>query len=169
MNILSLALKSLGVTATRRNHALEHATVAVLLERFGFTRSLAGRSNTQGFHILGDVSLEDVRTAADEGLRRLHSGESTLALSPFCGTNIAVTGIMAGLITLSLVGRKSRMQQLPNVLLGGIVAVFLGQPIGRFMQKYVTTSADLGNLRIEQISSTALGPLKGLWVGTTQS
>ena len=169
MNTLDSALGILGVTATRRNHALEHATVAVLLERFGFTRSLAGRSNTEGFHIFGDVSLEEVRGAANEGLERLRNGERSLAISPFCGTNIAVTGVMAGLLTLSLVGRRNRMQQLPNVLIGGIVAVFLGQPIGRFLQKHVTTSADMGNLRIKDISTTGIGPLKALWVATTQS
>ena len=59
------------ISATRRNHALEHATVTVLLERFGFTRSLAGRSNQRGFNIFGNVSTQELRSAVDEGLARL--------------------------------------------------------------------------------------------------
>ena len=40
--------------AVRRNHALEHATVAVLLARRGPMR-LAGRASGDGFFILGDI------------------------------------------------------------------------------------------------------------------
>ena len=169
MSFLTSLMNSLGVTATRRNHALEHATVAVLLERFGFTRSLAGRSNTKGFHIVGNVSQDEVKSAADEALKRMRNGEAGLAVSPFCGTNIAITGILAGLLTLGLVGKKNRVESLPNVLLGGMVAVLVGQPLGRVAQKYVTTKGDLGNLEIDEVSPSGMGPIKGLWVGTSQS
>lgn len=158
-----------AITATRRNHALEHATVTVLLERFGFTRSLAGRSNARGFYIYGGVSTEELRSAAEEGLARLRRGEHSLAVSPFCGTNIAVTGILAGLATLALVGRRDRLQHLPNAMLGGILAVVVGQPLGRIAQKYVTTSPDMSTMRIESISVKGWGPFKSHWVATSQS
>lgn len=158
-----------GITATRRNHALEHATVAVLLERFGFTRSLAGRSNARGFHIFGNVSSEELRSAAEEGLARLQRGESSLAVSHFCGTNIAVTGILAGLATLALAGRQNRWQQLPNVFLGGMAAVLVGQPLGRLVQKHLTTSPDVFTMRIIGITARGWGPFKSHWVETAQS
>jgi len=167
MSVFTAVLDGLGVTATRRNHALEHATVTVLLERFGFTRSLAGRSNTKGFHIIGNVTLDEVKSASSEALRRLRTGEASLAVSPFCGTNIAITGMLAGLLTMSLVGRQKKLEHLPNAMLGGMVAVLAGQPLGRVAQKYVTTKAELGTLTIDKVESTTLGPIKATWVGTS--
>ncbi|MBI2887125.1 MAG: hypothetical protein HYY02_07940 [Chloroflexi bacterium] len=158
------------ITATRRNHALEHATVTVLLERHGFTRSMAGRSNAKGFYIYGDVSAQELRSAADEGLARMRGGERSLAVSPFCGTNIAVTGILAGLATLAIVGgRRDRLQQAPNVILAGILAVLAGQPLGRLAQKYLTTSPEMSSMRIEGVSARGWGPFKSHWVATSQS
>ena len=156
------------VTATRRNHALEHATVTVLLERHGFNQSLAGRSNDRGFTIMGNVPMEELESAVSEALTRMKHGESTLAVSPFCGTNIAVTGILAGLATLAVVGRQKRMQQLPNVLLGGMVAALVGQPVGRLAQKYLTTSPDMSTMKIVSISPSGWGPFKSHWVETRQ-
>ncbi len=75
--------------AVRRNHALEHATVAVLLARHGPTR-LAGRASGDGFFIFGDIEEGELTSCAHEALERLQRGESGLAVSPLCGTNIAV-------------------------------------------------------------------------------
>ena len=159
-------------SATRRNHALEHAAVTVLLERHGFARSLAGRSNSRGFHIFGDVSTEELKSAVDEALQRMQRGEGNLAVSPFCGTNIAVTGTLAALATLALVGGggvRKRVSRLPNLMLGGIIATVAGQPIGRLAQKYLTTSPDVARLRVKSITRSGFGPFKGHWVETTQA
>lgn len=155
--------------ATRRNHALEHAAVAVLLERHGFTRSLAGRSNSRGFHIFGDVSTEELRSAVDEALGRMQRGEATLAVSPFCGTNLAVTGTLAALATLALVGgSRNRISRFPNAVVGGILATIVGQPLGRLAQKHFTTSPDVERLRVERITHEGWGPFKGHWVEVSQ-
>ena len=66
------------VNSVRRNHALEHATVAVLLARHGPTR-LAGRASGDGFFILGDVGAEELASCASEALERLQRGQSSLA------------------------------------------------------------------------------------------
>ena len=42
------------IDAIRRNHGLEHATVAVMIARHG-PRMLAGRASSDGFYILGGV------------------------------------------------------------------------------------------------------------------
>ena len=167
--MIELSERIFSIEAIRRNHALEHAAVTVLLERFGFSRSLAGRSNARGFSIYGDVSTAELQSAVNEGLTRLRSGERSLAVSPFCGTNIAVTGILAGLATLALVGKQDRIKQMPNVLLGGMVAVFLGQPLGRFVQQHITTSPNMSSMRVESITVKGWGPFKGHWVETSQT
>jgi hypothetical protein len=157
------------ILSTRRNHALEHGAVTVLLERHGFGRSLAGRSNAHGFYIHGSVETEELRSAVNEALTRLQGGEATLAVSPFCGTTIAVTGILAGVATLALAGgaSKDRWSKLPTVLLGGMVAVIAGQPLGRVAQKYVTTSPDVARLRVDSISKKGWGPFRAHWVATS--
>src|SRR5437868_2266451 len=147
-------------SATRRNHALEHAAVTVLLERHGFGRSLAGRSNSRGFHIFGDVSTDELKSAVDEALQRMQRGEGNLAVSPFCGTNIAVTGTLAALATLALVGGKPRVSRFPNLMVGGIMATVAGQPIGRLAQKYLTTSPDVARLRVKAVTRSGWGPFK---------
>ena len=83
-------LKSL-VNSVRRNHALEHATISILLSRQGPMR-IVGRAVADGFYIYGDISTDRLREFADEALLRLQKGEAHLAVSPLCGTNIAVAG-----------------------------------------------------------------------------
>lgn len=160
-------LKTIG--STRQNHALEHATITVLLERMGFKRSLAGRSTPEGFYVYGNVTTEEIENAAEEGLRRLQGGEADLAVSPFCGTNLAVTGTLAALSVMAVVGSKNRFQRLPNAILAGIMAALAGQPLGRLMQKYVTTSADLAGMRIIRVSALGWGPWTIHKVETTRS
>ena len=55
--------------ALRRNHALEHATVAVLLAKHGPMR-VAGRARLDGFLLYGDVDTEEITACAREALRR---------------------------------------------------------------------------------------------------
>lgn len=135
------------IDAIRRNHALEHATVAVLLARTG-PRRLAGRAGTDGFVIVGEVDTDALDEAAREALTRLQAGQSGLAVSPLCGTNIVVTAALAALgATLMLTfGRGS--QRLPNAFLAAMVLAVAGQPGGRIVQKHLTTLADHGEVEI---------------------
>jgi hypothetical protein len=139
-------LETIG--AVRRNHALEHATVAVLLAQHGPGLRLAGRAAPGGFYIVGNVTDAQVSSAADEALARLQRGESHLAVSPLCGTNIAVAGGMAGLTSLMVLGSSARSRHWADVMGGAIVAVLMAQPVGRYVQRFVTTSANLRGVRI---------------------
>lgn len=157
------------VERTRRNHGLEHATVTVLLEGSGYSRSLAGRSNSHGFDIVGPVSQQELEQAVAEGLRRLRAGEGSLAVSPFCGTTIAVTGMLAGIFALTAAGKNDhRARSLPNAMVGGMLAVLVGQPLGRMVQRYATTSPDVDGIRIVSITRRGWGPFKGYRVETVQ-
>ncbi len=73
--------------AIRRNHGLEHATVAVLVARSG-PRRIAGRAAADGFFILGTVDEDLLLSCAREGLARMQRGEHELAVSPHCGIEI---------------------------------------------------------------------------------
>jgi hypothetical protein len=145
------------LASVRRNHALEHATIAVLLGKVGPNTRLVGRASTDGFYIYGNVSTDKIRESAAEALARLKGGESQLAVSPLCGTNLAVAGILAGLASLMVLGNRSRLERLPNVLMAAVVAVVGAQPLGRLVQRYVTTSPDVQGLEIVGVSAAARG------------
>ena len=63
-----------GNRILRRNHALEHATIVVMMEREP-GRKLNGFSTDEGFFVQGVRSLEEVDSAAREALQRLRNGE----------------------------------------------------------------------------------------------
>jgi hypothetical protein len=137
------------VRALRRNHGLEHATVAVLLSRRGPTLRLVGRAAPNGFYVYGNVGEAELLSAADEALTRLRHGERSLAVSPLCGTNLAVGGVLAGLGTLAVAGGSgNRWDRLPTVLTAGLLSVLAAQPAGRWLQQHVTTSPDMSQTSI---------------------
>src|SRR3972149_11075566 len=96
------------VDAVRRNHALEHATVSILMGRLGPGVRMVGRATQSGFYIYGDVPTDRLEEAAAEGLARLKRGEAGLAVSPLCGTNLAVAGLLAGGSSPLAVGTRGR-------------------------------------------------------------
>lgn len=150
----------------RRNHALEHATIAVLLARHGPGLRLAGHAAPGGFYITGNVTAAQVGGAADEALTRLQGGERYLALSPLCGTNILVGGALAGLASLATLGSGERSQRWAEVLTAAIVAVLAAQLVGRYAQRFVTTSADLQGLRITGTGERRYGRWRRIKVET---
>jgi len=142
------------ILETRRNHALEHATIHVLSAKYP-ERHLAGHSNPTGFYILGNVTTDDLKSAAVEAWNRLRAGESELAIHAGCGTNFATTALMAGTFAwFPLSGSKSlrrRLWLLPFAIAFGLLGFVLSQPLGPILQAKVTTEADLGDLHIEEI------------------
>ena len=139
----------------RRNHALEHATLQVLAEHHKAS-ALAGLSDTRGFWVWGEVDSEDLVEAVKEARQRLGQGESQLAIHPNCGTNFVATGLVAGLLGwLSMLGMgkswQERFDRLPNVVTLITVGLIFSQPLGPFLQKTVTTQADLGELRLVEV------------------
>ena len=157
------------VEAVRRNHALEHATVAVMLGRIGPQLRLVGRAVPDGFYIYGDVPERQVATSAQEALQRLQRGEAMLAVSPLCGTNLAVAGALAGVTaTLASTGSGSRWERLPVALMSALVTVLAAQPLGRWVQVHLTTSPDLRDTRITGVRRGGRGPRRYLKVETAR-
>jgi len=141
------------ILETRRNHALEHATLHILARTH--KSSMAGHSNPTGFFLLGDLQLEDIATAATEALTRLKAGESGLAVHEGCGTNMATTALLAGTFAWApLQGARStrwRLLLMPLALAFAVFGYLLSRPLGPWLQKYITTEADMGGMQITDI------------------
>ncbi len=147
----------------RRNHGLEHASIHVLTEK-NPRRSIAGHSDSRGFWLFGDLTVEEAHAAVEEALRRLRSGERRLAVHPNCGTNFVVSGAAAGLFgALSMTGagnkRTALLERLPLAILLSTVALIAARPLGMRLQERVTTSGDPGDLEILGIRQSWRGSL----------
>ncbi len=139
--------------AIRQHHALEHATMHILSRKNPYER-LMGRSTASGFLIYGPVSTEQVASAASEALARLQHGEAYLAVHPRCGTNLAVTSILAGTAAFgaATLGRpRSKLDRLPVALMAATVASIAAQPLAHKVQERITTSPEVEGLCIAQI------------------
>lgn len=146
------------VGTVRRNHALEHATITVMLRKLGHDVRMVGRASADGYYLYADVPTELLEQSTNEALARLKSGEGHLAVTPLCGTNIAVAGTMAALATAAVLGNaRNRAERLPNAVLASMVAVVAAQPVGRLVQKYLTTNPDLSDTEIIGIKQGGRG------------
>ena len=139
---------------TRRNHALEHATLKILSPKFP-ARPLGGHSNPTGFMIFGDVHTDDLCAAVDEAFDRLRTGENDLAIHPGCGTNYATSGLLAGsLAWFGLSGKGpwyKKLWRIPFVLPLAVLVWGLSKPLGPKLQAKVTTEANLGDMEIVSV------------------
>lgn len=143
------------ITRTRRNHALEHATLQVLATK-NPNRILAGHSDTDGFWIIGDLTTDELADAAVEALARLRKGERGLAVHANCGTNFVASGAAAGLAAwLGMLGvgngARKKMDRLPVVILLATIALIFSQPLGPWLQAKYTTDAEMGTLKIVEV------------------
>lgn len=139
--------------ATRRNHALEHATIHMLARKYK-DKNLAGHSNSTGFFLFGDMTTEDIRNAIDEAMIRLRAGESELAIHPGCGTNFATSMVLPmTFASVPFQGTRStrRLLLIPLALMFAVFGYVLSKPLGPWLQRNVTTEADLGDMQVREI------------------
>ena len=141
----------------RRNHAVEHATIAVLMAR-GCRPPMAGYSTPGGFWVYGSVKTEGVAGAATDALDLLRAGRTELAVSPHCGTNLAV-GVMGALLLASLVRSRIRSRALRVPLMAATVlgAFSLRRPLGMAAQRRLTTLSEVGDAQVARVRRFALG------------
>ncbi len=138
------------INATRRNHALEHATIHLLSQRLPGVR-MVGRSTAGGFWLYGAIPVDLLRQMTEEALSRLQGGERRLAIHENCGTNIVALGLLAGVGgTIALSGNKKRpwwdrLNVLTNI---AILSAMLSYPFGYWLQEHVTTRVDNASGRI---------------------
>lgn len=155
------------IRAVRRNHGIEHATVAVLFSRTGPQR-IAGRASADGFFILGSVDEAQLLSCAREALQRMQRGEGDLAVSPHCGTNIAVTAALSTLATMNTFAQHPERRlrdRFGDAFTGSIFAIIAAQPLGRLVQKYLTTRADVEGVEIVDVRTYFPGVRKVITAG----
>ncbi len=133
---------------------MEHATLKVLARKYN-DKNLAGHSNPTGFFLFGDMTTEDIRTSIHEAMTRLRAGEHDLAIHPGCGTNLATSMVLpASFAWIPFQGTRSlrwRLLLIPVALGFALFGYVLSKPLGPWLQRNVTTQADLGNLQLMEI------------------
>jgi hypothetical protein len=150
-----------GNRILRRNHALEHATIVVMMEREP-GRKLNGFSTDDGFFVQGVRSLDEVDSAAREALHRLRAGEKRLAIHRNCGTTIVAANLLTALFFLGALGLGLYLGwNLYLLILGSVVLAFaLRVPLSLLLQRFVTTDADLTNAEVGWVEPARPGDLR---------
>jgi membrane protein implicated in regulation of membrane protease activity len=152
-----------GNRILRRNHALEHGTIAVMMEREP-GRKLNGFSTDDGFFVQGVRSLAEVESAAREAIRRLQNGEKGLAVHRNCGTTIVAANLLAAIFFLAALGLGFLYlggDYIYPLILGSVVLAFvLRVPLSLLLQRFVTTDADLKNAEVGWVEPAQPGDLK---------
>ena len=140
----------------RQNHALEHATVTIITrQRPGL--AVSARSNSRGFIIFADLDPLLVRRSCDDALTRLRAGESSLAIHPNCGTNLAVgmsLAMVGSLFGLTALRPRTRVA---SAVCSTLTGMAMARPLGQLVQRHVTTLPELHDVRIVSVA------LRRLW------
>lgn len=149
------------IRRTRQHHAIEHATLMILAERFP-GRRMVGYSDPAGFTLLADIPEAAARRALTDALLRLQAGEAHLAIHPNCGTNLLTTGV---LVTLAaLVGGagagRDHLSRFTRALVLVLPALALSPGLGLRLQRY-TTSAAVSDRWVKEVRPLAVAGLKG--------
>ena len=155
-----------GNKILRRNHALEHATIVVMMERSP-GRKFNGFSDDDGFFVQGVRSTDEVDSAAREALRRMKAGEKGLAIHRNCGTTIVAANLLVAVFFLAAIGFGLYMNwPLYLMILGGIaLALLLRVPFSLLLQRFVTTDADLTNADVGWVEPARPQDMRGGFLG----
>ena len=145
-----------GVKRTRQHHAIEHATLHILAERYP-QRSFAGYSDPVGFFVVGRVDSFALRRAVSDAMLRLRAGETHLAIHPNCGTVIASTSLLVALAALiGAAGQRGLLARFTSMLAWVLGALVFSKPLGLLLQRY-TTLAEIGNRWLVEVRPLAQG------------
>lgn len=149
------------VRRTRQHHAIEHATMSILADRFP-GRRMVGYSDPAGFTLLADMPEDAVRRALSDAMLRLQAGEDHLAIHPNCGTNLLTTGVFVTLAALigGAGARKGSLSHFTRSLLLVLPALMVSPTLGLRLQRY-TTSAAIGDRWLKELHPLELGGIRG--------
>lgn len=141
---------------TRRNHALEHATILYLEANCG--RRFSGRAERNGFRVAGHASAKEIKAAFDLVRRAVQSGEQLTYVSPRCGSNI-VTALGLGMGLLLVVALGSVLLRPPLSVRAGtltaVVLLFVGlrHGIGNAIQRRYFMAVDFAEISLRDVRS----------------
>lgn len=154
LNIVTIPVEIYRIAVNkvvRQNHALEHATINVIEEKYDGIFNLSGYALTDGFIIRGNAPADMVYEAAKVGSMRLKRGERYLAVHKRCGTSIAVTNFISSIIFLVLLFKYGYFN-LFNIIIAIVLASLIGPLFGKYVQLYLTTAQDVKNMDIINIT-----------------
>ncbi|MFN3982771.1 MAG: DUF6391 domain-containing protein [Caldilinea sp.] len=149
------------IRRTRQHHAIEHATLTILAERFP-GRRMVGYSDPIGFTLLADIPEEAARRALADAMLRLQAGEEHLAIHPNCGTNLLTTGVLVTLATM-LGGagqRRGSLSHFTRVLMLVLPVLALSPSLGLHLQR-CTTLAEIGDRWLKEFRPLETGGVRG--------
>jgi hypothetical protein len=132
--------------AVRRNHAIEHATVNVLAERYG-QQLVDGCATTEGFRIRAAIDPALLLDAAREGLLRLQRGDRALAIHGRCTTALLLSYAVVSTSLISLLATTHAVSP-QNLALVLVLTVAATPKISRLVQRFLTTSMDVKGMTI---------------------
>ena len=145
-----------GVRRTRQHHAIEHATLHVLADRYP-QQTFAGYSDPLGFLIFGDVDAYALRRAVGDAILRLQAGEAHLAIHNNCGTMLASTALLAALAALVGSARERSVVGRFNAMLVWVLgALIVSKPLGLRLQRW-TTLADIADRWLVEVRPLTTG------------
>lgn len=155
----------------RQNHALEHATIALLTQRHPRAQ-IVGFSGLLGFTLYTNLSVNEVFPAVQEALERLGHGEAALAYHPNCGTNLLTAAILTvGATSLVMQGKPvaDRQEGLERVLKAitlNALALLLAPRLGMLAQAKVTVEPRIGELELVSILTDSGKVFRRVYVQT---
>lgn len=141
-------------TATKRNHALEHATILHLRARY--RRRFSGHAERNGFRVCGHASIKEIRAAFERVRKTVEAGEELPYISRWCGSN-TVTALGFGMGLLLVVAAMSVLFHPPLVVraaaLAGVVLLFAGlrHGIGNVIQRRYFMAVDFAEVRLRDV------------------
>ena len=152
------------IRRTRQHHAIEHATLTILAERFP-GRRMVGYSDPAGFTLLADIPEEAARRGVADAMLRLQAGETSLAIHPNCGTNLLTTGVLVTLAAMlgSAGPRKDRLNRFTRMLVLVLPVLMIGPTLGLRLQRY-TTQAEIGDRWLKDVRALDMAGPKGFRV-----
>jgi hypothetical protein len=149
--------------STRRNHALEHATIHYLEANVG--RRLSGRASRNGFKIFGHVSVEEIRAAFEQVRRIVRDGGQLPYISRRCGSNV-VTARGLSLLLLLGVALGSVSLEPPLAVrataLAVVVLFFFGMRhgMGNWIQRRFFMMVDFDDISVRAIREVRPGDIE---------
>ncbi|PKK89496.1 MAG: hypothetical protein CVV64_13870 [Candidatus Wallbacteria bacterium HGW-Wallbacteria-1] len=163
-SIVNLAVIPVGLMElasdqrARVNHALEHATVNILEEKAGPQPGTIGYATADGFWLVTDLPDTLVARALSEAWKRLEAGESELAIHSRCGTTLAAGQLLFSALFMAAFLFSGGFS-FTGLLIAAAAGSLLSPWTGAFLQKHLTTSADVSGIRPVGISQISQGGL----------
>jgi hypothetical protein len=139
---------------TRRNHALEHATIHFLMTQG--VKGVAGEATLHGFRVSGGASPAEVRAAFDRVRELLRRQQPLPHVSRYCGSN-RVTALALGLLLLLLVGTVSLAVRpalwIRALALCSVALVFMSMrhTVGNWVQARFFMATDFAEAQIRSV------------------